>query len=190
MTEQTGFTPVYGQPAQPVSAEEAAAAARDQLAGQAATAPAPDAGPTLEQIQQAQREAVLPYEQQLAAVMAEMEKLRATVADTQAGVSAARQAAGPPAVELYANGTAALLKAHADANPDMGPEHFAGALATAGELQAAATDAVSSGDVSKVTQLRDEVLAWVHGPHGKHLDFSGLLADLELLGQAVAKLGK
>jgi hypothetical protein len=165
-------------------------AAGEQLAQQAAaTAAAPlDAGPTLEQIQQAQREAILPYENALQQAMDQMAALASQVKDLQAGVQAAQQAAGPPAVEQYANGVAALVKAHADANPDLGPGAFAGALKAAGELKAAATEAVNSRDVGKVKELAAEVETWARNFRGKHLDMSALLADLELLGGAAAKL--
>jgi len=175
----------------PVSQAEAQAAAAQQLAAQAAsTASQPlDAGPTLEQIQQAQREAILPYETALASAMEQMAQLSAQVRDLREGVSAAQMAAGPPAVEQYANGVAALVKAHADANPDLGPEKFAGAIKAANELKAAASGAVASRDVSKVNELRAEVETWAKNFRGKHLDLSGLFADLELLAGAAAKLG-
>ena len=169
---------------------EATQAAGEQLAQQAAqTAAVPlDAGPTLEQIQQAQREAVLPYERALQQAIDQMASLASQVKDLQAGVAAAQQAAGPPAVEQYANGVAALVKAHADANPDLGPGHFAGALKAATELKAAATEAVNTRDVSKMSDLAAEVETWARNFRGKHLDMSSLLADLELLGGAAAKL--
>lgn len=174
----------------PVSPFEAQQAAAAQLAAQAAeTASAPlDAGPTLEQIQQAQREAVLPYEQQLATAMQQIAAMQDALKGIQAGVSAAQQAAGPPAVEQYANGVHALIKAHAAANPDVDPGLFAGAIKASNELRAAATDAVASRDVSKVTELAAEVETWVSKFRGKHVDFSALRADLELLADAAAKL--
>lgn len=172
----------------PATVAEAQAAAGDQLA-QAAAQPIPtDAGPTLEQIQQAQRAAVLPYENQLADAMAQIAAMKDQLAAIQQGVSAAQQAAGPPAVEQYANGVAALVKAHAAANPDLGPEAFAGAIKAAGELQSAATEAVSSRDVTKVKELAAEVETWVSHFRGKHIDFSSLRADLELLAGAAVKL--
>lgn len=175
----------------PASVAQAQAIAGEQLAQQAAEQRAVpvDAGPTLEQIQQAQREAVLPYETQMADMLAQMQAMKDQLAQVQAGVTAAKQAAGPPAVEQYANGVAALVKAHADANPDLDPAVFAGALKAAGELKAAATDAVVSQDASKVKELAAEVETWVSKFRGKHLDFSSLRADLELLAEAALKLG-
>lgn len=172
----------------PVNVAAAQAVAGDQLA-QAAAQPIPtDAGPTLEQIQQAQRAAILPYEQTLASAMEQIKQLQSQLADVQSNVTLARQAAGPPAVEQYANGVAALVKAHAAANPDLGPEAFAGVIKAAGELQSAATEAVSSRDVTKLNELRAEVETWVSHFRGKHLDFSSLRADLELLAGAAIKL--
>lgn len=175
MTEQPGLPP-----------EQVVA---QQLAGQAELGQSTDAGATLEQIQAAQRAAILPYEEQLTAAMAQMASMQSQLRELQAGVSAAQQAAGPPAVEMYANGVAALLKAHAAASPDLPPGTFDGVIKTAGELQGAATQAVASQDPSAVHELAAEVTNWVKGFRGKHLDFSGLLADLELLAGAAAKLG-
>jgi hypothetical protein len=175
MTEQPGVPP-----------EQVVA---QQIAGQAELGQAGDAGATLEQIQAAQRAAILPYEQQLSDAMAQMREMQSQLAALQAGVSAAQQAAGPPAVELYANGAAALVRAHAAANPDLPPGTFDGVLKTAASLQDAATRAVTSQDPSEIRQLAGEIRDWVTSFRGKHLDFSGLLADLELLAGAVARLG-
>ncbi len=91
-------------------------------------------------------------------------------------------------MELYAGGVAALVQAHANANPDLDPAYFAGAIRASNELKAAATEAVMSRDPAKVDELAAEVHTWVAKFRGKHLDFSSLLADLELLGEATAKL--
>jgi hypothetical protein len=170
------------------SVADAQQVAAQQLAAQAAAMPAADAGPTLEQIQQAQREAILPYENALQQAMDQMAALASQVKDLQAGVVAAQQAAGPPAVEQYANGVAALLKAHADANPDVPAGTFDDVRAAAGKLQQAATDAVTSRDPSEINGLAAQVTTWVDKYRGKHLDLSSLRADLELLGEAAARL--
>ncbi len=164
--------------------------AGQQLAAQAAEAAAApvDAGPTIEQIQQAQREAVLPYETAVQDLIAQNAAMQDQLKAALAGIASAQQAAGPPAVEQYAGGVAALVKAHANANPDLDPAYFAGAIKAADELKAAATEAVASRDPAKVTELAAEVHTWVKKFRGKHLDFSSLLADLELLGEAAAKL--
>jgi hypothetical protein len=189
MTDQPGFTqPVPATPGLP-PAQTAQAAVQQQLTQQAADlGGSTDAGPTLEQIQKAQREAILPYENQLADAMKQMAAMQAQMKDLQAGVTAAQQAAGPPQVEQYANGVAALVKAHAAANPDLDPAVFAGPLKTAEALKAAATAMVTSQDPADVTSLAGEIETWVGSFRHKHLDFSGLRADLELLGGAVAKL--
>ncbi len=164
--------------------------AGQQLAAQAAEAASQplDAGPTIEQIQQAQREAVLPYETAVQDLIAQNAAMQDQLKAALAGIASAQQAAGPPAVEQYAGGVAALVKAHAHANPDLDPAYFAGAIKAADELKAAATEAVASRDPAKVTELAAEVHTWVKKFRGKHLDFSSLLADLELLGEAAAKL--
>lgn len=178
-------------PFAPASVAEAQQAAGDQLAQHAAEAAAAplDAGPTLEQIQQAQREAVLPYETAVQDLIRQNAAMQDQLKAALEGIATAQQAAGPPAVEQYANGVHALIKAHAAANPDLGPEAFAGALKAANELTAAATEAVSSRDVSKVHELAAEIDTWVTKFRGKHLDFSSLRADLELLAGAAVKLG-
>lgn len=178
MTEMPGLPP-----------DAARAEAAAQIAAQAADlGGSTDAGPTLEQIQAAQRAAILPYEQQLQAAMATMAAMQAQMKELQAGVTAAQQAAGPPAVEQYANGVATLIKAHADSSPDLGAGYFDGALQTAAALQAAATAAVTSQDPTEIHQLIGDVQGWISKFKGKHLDFSGVAADLELLTAAAAKL--
>jgi hypothetical protein len=147
-----------------------------------------DAGPTLEQIQQAQREAVLPYETQLSDAMAAIAAMQAQLKDIQTGVAQANAAAGPPAIEQYASGVATLVKVHAAASPDLDPAVFAGAIKASNELTAAATDAVTSRDVSRVNELAAEIETWVSKFRAKPLDFSGLRADLELLAGAAEKL--
>src|SRR5487761_1073798 len=147
MTENAGLPP--------------AQAVAQQIAGQAELGTSTDAGATLEQIQAAQRAAILPYEQQLQAAMATMASMQTQLTQLQAGVSAAQQAGGPPAVEQYANGVATLVKAHADANPDL-----------------------PAGTFDPVMKTAADIKTWVTAFRAKHLDFSGLLADVELLGGA------
>lgn len=164
-------------------------AAGQQLQAQAELGVSTDAGPTLEQIQAEQRAALLPFEQQLADQMKTIQALQAQMAEQARQLEAQKNIAGPPAVEQYANTAAALVKAHADANPDLDPAVFAGPLATAQALQAAATAAVTSQDPAELHTLGAELKNWITGFRGKHLDFSGLLADLELLAGAAYKLG-
>ena|SRR5258708_22318692 len=169
------------------AAEEVAGQQLAEQAAEAASQPL-DAGPTIEQIQQAQREAVLPYETAVQDLIAQNAAMQEQLKAALAGIASAQQAAGPPAVELYAGGVAALVQAHANANPDLDPAYFAGAIKASNELKAAATEAVMSRDPAKVDELAAEVHTWVAKFRGKHLDFSSLLADLELLGEATAKL--
>lgn len=180
------------QPFEQVTAEQAQQAAADQLAGQAAAAPAPDAGPSLEQMQQTNREVLLPMEQRINDMMASFQASQDSqarqIADLQAQLAAARNQAGPPAVEQYANGVAALIKAHADANPDVPREAFTPGVQAAADLQAAATDSVASRDPAKVRELAAQVAAWAARGVGKHLDLSSLHADLALLGEAADRL--
>src|SRR5487761_1815751 len=161
MTENAGLPP--------------AQAVAQQIAGQAELGTSTDAGATLEQIQAAQRAAILPYEQQLQAAMATMASMQTQLTQLQAGVSAAQQAGGPPAVEQYANG-------------DLPAGTFDPVMKTAAALQAAATAAVTSQDPAEVHKLAADIKTWVTAFRAKHLDFSGLLADVELLGGAAARL--
>jgi hypothetical protein len=184
--------PTGGNMAEPVTQQEAQQVAAEQLAGQAAAAPAPDAGPSIEQMQQENREVLLPMEQQITEMMAQFQasqdRQAQQIADLQTALSAARQQAGPPAVEQYANGVASLLKAHAAANPDLPAGTFDDVRAVAGKLQDAATDAVTSRDPSEIQALAAQVTGWVDRYRGKHIDLSSLRADLELLGEAAARL--
>ena len=174
------------------SQSEAQAEAARQLAAQADAAPPVDAGASLEQMQSAAREVLLPMEQRIndlmASFAASQEQQAKVVADLQSQLASAKASAGPPAVELYANGVAALLKAHADANPDLGPGVFAEPLLVADQLKAAATEAVTSRNATQVSELAGVIQGWAARFRGKHLDFSGLLADLELLDEAAARL--
>ena len=179
-------------PEAPVTVAEAQQAAGQQLAQQAAAAPGTDAGPSLEAMQAAQREVLLPMETRvnelMAAFQASQDAQARQIAELQAQLAAARQDAGAPAVEQYANGVQTLIKAHADANPDVDRARFAPALELAGALQSAAADAVASRDPARLQELAARVEQWANRGVGKHLDLSGLRADLELLGEAAARL--
>ena len=188
MTEQPQAP--YGQ----MTAGQAAAVAASQLADQAAASAAAstDAGPSVEQMQADQRQVLLPMEQRINEMMAafqtSQDQQAKQIAELQAALAAARQAAGPPAVEQYANGVAALIKAHANANPDLPGEHFSDALGAAEQLKAEATAAVASRDTTQVESLARLIETWARKFRAKHLDMSALLADLELLGEASARL--
>jgi hypothetical protein len=177
---------------QPETLSDAQRVAGEQLAAQATAATPTDAGPSLEAMQSDQRQVLLPMEERVNQMMAEFQRSQAEqaaqIAQLQDQLAAARQDVGAPAVELYANGVAALVKAHADANPDVDRARFAPALDLAGQLQKAATDAVASRDPSKVQELAAKVEQWAARGVGKHLDLAGLRADLELLGEAAARL--
>jgi hypothetical protein len=178
--------------AEPVTAEQAQQAAADQLAAQAAAAPATDAGASVEQMQAEHRDVLLPMETRIndliAGFQAAQTQQAAQIAALQEQLAAARADAGAPAVEQYANGVATILKAHADANPDVDRARFAPALKAAADLQQAATDAVTSRDPGKLADLADSIERWAAKGVGKHLDLSSLRADLELLGEAAARL--
>jgi hypothetical protein len=203
MSEQAGFPPPTGaqmqQPppyapgqAPPVSQAEAQAAAAGQLAAAAEQGPGVDAGESLEQMQQRQREVLLPMEEQIQGMMAafkeQQDTMAAQIAALQAQLATAQAAAGPPAVEQYAGGVATLVKAHADANPDLPRDVFAPALAAAAKLKEAATAAVTSRDTGDLQQIAGDVRKWATTFRGKHLDMSSLLADLDLLGEAATRL--
>ena len=175
-----------------VTPQEAQAAAADQLQAAAAAQPAPDAGQSIEQMQQTNREVLLPMETRIndlmATFQASQDSQAAQIADLQRQLAAARDQAGPPAVEQYAKGVATLLQAHAAANPDLPPGTFTPALEAASKLQAAATDAVASRDPADLEKLSGQVQAFVNKGVGKHIDWSAVRADLELLGEAAARL--
>jgi hypothetical protein len=179
----------YPDPVTPAEAQQSAA---DQLAAQAAAAPPPDAGPSVEAMQAGQREVLLPMETRINELIAGFQSAQAQqaaqIAALQEQLSAARADAGAPAVETYANGVATILKAHADANPDVDRARFAPALAAAADLQQAATDAVTSRDPGELADLVARIEKWAGKGVGKHLDLSSLRADLELLGEAAARL--
>lgn len=177
---------------EPTTQAEAQQAAADQLAAQAAAQPAGDAGASVEAMQAEHREVLLPMETRINELIAGFQQAQtqqaAQIAALQEQLAAARQEAGAPAVETYANGVKTILQAHADANPDVDRARFAPALELAGQLQAAATDAVTSRDTTKLDMLQAGLEKWAAKGVGKHLDLSSLWADLELLGEAAARL--
>src|SRR5260370_27651270 len=89
------------------AAEEVAGQQLAEQAAEAASQPL-DAGPTIEQIQQAQREAVLPYETAVQDLIAQNAAMQEQLKAALAGIPAAQQAAGSPAGGPYAGGGAAL----------------------------------------------------------------------------------
>lgn len=177
---------------QPVTQAEAQQAAAEQLQAQAAAQPAADAGPSVEAMQAQQREVLLPMETRINELIAGFQSAQnqqaAQIAALQEQLAAARQDAGAPAVEAAANGVATILKAHADAHPDIDRAKFAPALELAGQLQSAATEAVTSRDTTALSDLAAKVKAWADKGVGKHIDWSSLRSDLEALGEAAARL--
>lgn len=175
-----------------VTAEQAQQAAAAQLAAQAAAQPAADAGPSVEAMQAQQREVLLPMETRINELIKGFSDAQAQqaaqIAALQEQLAAARHDAGAPAVEAAANGVATILQAHADAHPDVDQARFAPALELAGQLKAAATDAVTSRDTSALQDVAAKVKAWADKGVGKHIDLSSLRADLEALGEAAARL--
>jgi hypothetical protein len=185
-------------------AEAAAKAAQAPAASQAQAPPldataAGDAGPQLSQM--TDRGPLLPAEQaiselfeQLKAQSEQIAALQGQVVKAQQFAQAARQLAGPPAVVTYANGIAAKLASHRDANPDLPRGHFDDAIGHAEELaQHAAT--LGDGDLSvagRLEGLASKVGRFVTRTHlrrtNKHLDMSAIVDELESVLEEVDKL--
>lgn len=186
MTENAGYQ-------QPVTPEQAQAAAAAQLAAQAAAAPAPDAGQTVSQVAaDVQRDVLLPMEtkisEMMAAFKASQDTQAAQIKALQAQLAAANAAVGEPELTAHADGLAGLLTAHSAVfgHPDV----YKPVLTAAADLQTAAKDTVAgtAGAAGKVTGLAGEVGKWLGKLPARDGDFGSVLASLESIGLAVAKL--
>lgn len=184
---------------------KAAAQAAAQPAADNAGAPvvdstaAGDAGPQLSQM--TDRGPLLPAEQaiselfeRLKAQSEQIAALQGQVVKAQQFAQAARQLAGPPAIVTYANGIAAKLASHRDANPDLPRGHFDDAIAQAQELAKHAATA-GDGDTSvlgRLEGLASKVGRFVTRTHlrqtNKHLDMSAIVDELESVLDEADKL--
>jgi multidrug efflux pump subunit AcrA (membrane-fusion protein) len=190
MSEPT-FPPAPAVPVPPVTLEEAQAQAAAQLAAQAQATTA-DAGPTVEQITaQMQREVLLPMETKISDMMAAFEALSkeqgAQIKALQAQLAAAQAAVGEPELTAHADGLAGLLERHSAVfgHPDI----YKPVRQVAADLQAAAKDVVAgTGDVERVRSLAAEVGQWLGKLPPSDGNWGSVLASLESIGVAVAKL--
>lgn len=183
MTDQ-GYTP--GQAAQAVGQVQAA----DQTT---------DAGPSIEEMQQAAVRAALgEFEQQLAD---QMSKAQAAFASQSATIEAltrqlatVRQQAGPPSAALLADSLATRIGSIAAANPDLGRQHFAGVLGQAQGLADEVKAAVAGqGEPGRVEQLASGVIQFFERVHprrsGKFLEGAHAAVDeAERIIEEAAKL--
>jgi hypothetical protein len=205
MTEQGGFPPQdYGQPQgvpyvppeQQLPADEAQAIAAAQIAAAAGSVPTADAGPTIEQIrQQVARDVLLPMEQQMDSLMAAQKQQAAQLAALlaqntalSAQLAGAQANLGPPAVVKYSQAVRDRLESARNAT---GPvEHFAAPLALADQLQAAAREAVTSGDGAKIHAVITDLEKWItrtrHPVRAEHL--STVQSDLADLADAADQI--
>jgi hypothetical protein len=91
----------------------------------------------------------LPYEQQMNALMdqvrAQQEQIQTLILRDHQREQAQIAALGEPVLQRYANAVRDYLKAHAAANPGLGPEHYAQPIADAEDLSRASADAISRG---------------------------------------------
>ncbi len=211
MTEQTGFPPesqtqelerlraqLAAQQAQ-ITPPQAQQAAAQQLQAQAEIAGDSDtvAAQTMEQMrEQVTREVLLPMEAKMddliVTLKAQSDAQAAQIKALQGQLTQAQLAVGPPDVIKYSQAVAERL-ATAAATAGLPKQHWAGVLAAADQLAAAAKDAAQSGDGSKLPDLVRQVEHFVTRGHtragGGHVEhFPALLGDLEELGAAALKL--
>lgn len=191
MTEQTGFPPA-----------DAAAAAQAQLARAAAELRAEggaDQDPALQaQVrEQVTRDVLLPMEQKIddlvAKFSAESAEQGALIRALQAQLAGAQQAAGVPDVVKYAEAVRDRLQNAADLS-GMPKEHWAGVLATAGDLATAAKQAVQDQDGTGLDKGIAAVERFVTRTHSRTSNqkiehFPAVLSDLEELVDAAERIG-
>lgn len=190
--------------ASPVDAGTAAAETARQLGG---AAPSPGvSGEALgrQMLDQGAR-AGLPAEDdhdaQMRAMAAQFEDMQQRIAAMERQRSLEHQAAiaalGEPILERYAKGIRDKMHVHQAMHPALGEEHFGRIKRTADKLYDAAQRTIRAGanDTHEVIGLANEIDRWVTKTHPRlasnahHVDFSALLADLEMMLEEAAKLG-
>lgn len=207
MTEQTGFPPdpnavVFppAAPAAPVPADAAQAEAGAQLAAQAAATPTGDAAQVDEATRnQIAREVLLPMEQQITDLMAEVRQQQAAnnaeIALLRQQLAAAQAQAGPPEVVTLGQAVADRIASAAASSPAGLPaSHFASVKSAAEQLAQASKDAVQAGDGSKLPDMIGAIEKWIVRTHPRTSGgvvvehFPALLDDLDRLAEAAGKL--
>lgn len=186
------------QHGQPAYTDDQAGQAVQQVQG----GPQADAGESLAKMDLSKAAPRLPAED----VMDELMRQQREFADQLAGMrkqldtaqrdaAAVRSLTGPPLVTTYADGVAAKMRSHAAANPDVPPGHFDQVIGQAEELaksaRALAEGTAEAGD--KIGGLAGKVERFLTRTHqvtsGKHLDFSAVLSELELVLHEAEQLG-
>jgi hypothetical protein len=176
--------------------EQAQAAAAAQLAQQAEIGQGTSAEQVAEQIrQQVTRDVLLPmetkFDELIAAAKAQSDSQAAQIKALQAQLAGAQATLGPPAVIKYATAVNERLNTAAalSGGKNLDREHWAGVLAAADQLEAAAKDAIQSGDASRLGPLAAAVEQFAVKGHGRHDEhFAALLGDLAELNAEAAKL--
>lgn len=201
MSEQTSEQPTAGAPLTP----EQQAYLTAQQAAQAATEAAPIAqaqAATAATIGQGERGPLLPAEEKIDQLMAQLKAQSDQLASQQAALTVvqrqmeeAQAAQGGPLTIRYAQGAADKLDAIAAAHPNnpLGTAHFDAAREAVGQLVDASKGVVKgTGSVDAVHGARARLEAFIHRTHarqgGGHVDWSAILDDLELAASEAAKL--
>lgn len=177
------------------TAEQAAQAVGQVQAADQGT----DAGPTIEEMQQAAVRAALgQFEQQLADQMSKAQAAftsqSATIEALTRQLATVRAQAGPPSAALLAESLATRIGSIAAANPDLGGQHFAGVLGQAQGLAEEVKAAVAGqGEPGRVEQLAHGVIQFFERVHprrsGKVLEGAHAAVDeAERIIEEAAKL--
>lgn len=183
-----------------VTADEAAAGVAEHLGAGAPGAGVADTS-LGEQMAQHGAAAGLPHEDTMNALMKQVQDLSEQMAWMQEQRARERQAAiaamGEPILERYARGLRDKLKAHADANPGLGPDHLRQVIADADELLKQASLAIARGAndlgaVHSAASRVDRFLSKTHvrtaAAHLRHIDLSSVAYDLEMVVEEAARL--
>lgn len=196
------------EPAQPVAGNqltpEQEAFLLASQAKQAATSPSPaeDAAPVQAQMETGQRGPLLPAEEQMDAMMAQLKAQSDQLAAVQAQMLAmgrqieeAQAAQGGPLTVRYAQGAAdkitALAAAHSN-NP-LGAAHWHHVAKSAEQLVEAATGvSKGAGPLQLVRDAATDIERFAARGHarqgGRHVDWSAILDDVELAVTEAVKL--
>lgn len=198
MTDQQ-FT--AGQPLTPEQAEFLRAQAAQQAAAESAEIDQAQAQ-TQGVIAAGQRGPLLPAEEQIDALMAQLKAQSEQIASMGAALSSvqrqmeeAQAATGGPLTVRYAQGAADKLEALGQQYPNhpLGLKHFDPAKAAASALVDAAKLVVKgSGSVADVEKAAAGIEKFISRTHkrlgGVHVDWSAILDDVELAVEEAAKL--
>lgn len=207
MTEQPGYDPAAYAPQPPTDniagqplTDEQAAALHARIAAQGATQPSPASEQAATAEQMTERGPMLPAENAMDQVMAQLKAMSDQLASTQSQLSTlqrqqeeAQAASGGPLVVRYAQAVADKAAALDQSRPDHADGHFSplheAAAALVEAAKAAAKDGSNASDVADASAAIERFITRTHPrAGGAQLDFSALRDDAQQAADEAAKL--